>query len=135
MAGGPSERVLGQVHRLFELGAVGTMSDAQLLEWFIAPRDEAGFEELVIRHAPMVSRVCRGVLGVVVIPEDAAADALDHRAVAMDQRPGRLAIAVVHEPSKQLPVGLGPVHAPIEQGLDLTGHRAHTAAHRRMRPR
>jgi RNA polymerase sigma-70 factor (ECF subfamily) len=41
------------------------MSDAQLLDRFISRRDEAAeaaFEELVIRHGPMVLRVCRGVL-------------------------------------------------------------------------
>ena len=57
MAGSPSDRVLRQVHRLFNFGAVGTMSDAQLLDRFVARRDEAAeaaFEELVIRHGPMV---------------------------------------------------------------------------------
>ena len=65
MAGSPSDRVLGQVHRLFHFGAVGTMSDAQLLDRFVSRRDEAAeaaFEELVIRHGPMVLRVCRSVL-------------------------------------------------------------------------
>jgi RNA polymerase sigma factor (sigma-70 family) len=41
------------------------MSDAQLLDRFVARRDEAAeaaFEELVIRHGPMVLQVCRGVL-------------------------------------------------------------------------
>ena len=54
-----------QLQRLFNLGAVGTMTDAQLLEWFISRRDEAAeaaFEELVIRHGPMVLDVCRRVL-------------------------------------------------------------------------
>jgi RNA polymerase sigma factor (sigma-70 family) len=53
------------LHRLFQLGAVGMMSDAQLLDRFASRRDEAAeaaFEELVIRHGPMVLRVCRGVL-------------------------------------------------------------------------
>src|SRR5689334_3272346 len=53
------------LHRLFDLGAVGMMSDAELLERFVSRRDEAAeaaFEELVIRHGPMVLRVCRGVL-------------------------------------------------------------------------
>ena len=53
------------LHRLFHLGAVGMMSDAQLLDRFASRRDEAAeaaFEELVIRHGPMVLRVCRGVL-------------------------------------------------------------------------
>ncbi len=65
MAGSPSNRVHRQVHRLFNFGAVGAMSDAQLLDRFVTRRDdvaEAVFEELVIRHGPMVLRVCRGVL-------------------------------------------------------------------------
>jgi polysaccharide biosynthesis/export protein len=65
MAGSPSDRVHQQGHRLFNLGAVGTMSDSQLLDRFVSGRDEAAeaaFEELVIRHGPMVLRVCRAVL-------------------------------------------------------------------------
>ena len=65
MAGRPSDRVHRQVHRLFHFGAVGTMSDAQLLDQFVSRRDEAAeaaFEELVIRHGPMVLRVCRSIL-------------------------------------------------------------------------
>ena len=65
MACDPSDRLLRQVHRLFNFGAVGAMSDAQLLDRFVARRDEAAeaaFEELVIRHGPMVLRVCRSVL-------------------------------------------------------------------------
>ena len=64
---------LKQVHRLFNLGAVGTMTDAQLLERFISRRDEAAeaaFEELVIRHGPMVLDVCRRVLHDVHDAED-----------------------------------------------------------------
>ncbi len=40
-------------------------SDAELLDRFVSRRDEAAeaaFEELVIRHGPMVLRVCRGIL-------------------------------------------------------------------------
>ena len=62
-----------QLQRLFNLGAVGTMTDAQLLEWFISRRDEvaeAAFEELVIRHGPMVLDVCRRVLHDVHDAED-----------------------------------------------------------------
>ena len=65
MAGSSSDRALRQVQRLFNLGAVGSMTDAQLLEWFVSGRDdpaEAAFEELVNRHGPMVFRVCRSVL-------------------------------------------------------------------------
>ena len=38
---------------------------AQLLDWFITSRDEsaeAAFEELMIRHGPMVLGICRNVL-------------------------------------------------------------------------
>jgi RNA polymerase sigma factor (sigma-70 family) len=37
--------------------------DRQLLEAFLARRDEAAFAELVRRHGPMVLNVCHGVLG------------------------------------------------------------------------
>jgi RNA polymerase sigma factor (sigma-70 family) len=53
------------MHRLFNFGAVGTLSDARLHDRFVARRDEAAeaaFEELVIRHGPMVARICRSVL-------------------------------------------------------------------------
>src|SRR5277367_1869128 len=52
MAGGSSDGVLRQVHRLFNMGVVGTMTDAQLLDWFLSRRDEAAeaaFEELMNR--------------------------------------------------------------------------------------
>ena len=65
MAGSSSDYFFRQVHRIFDLGAVGMMSDAQLLDWFVAKHDEsaeAAFEELMIRHGPMVFGVCRRVL-------------------------------------------------------------------------
>ena len=66
MPDSPSDPVARQVHRLFHFGALGTMSDAELLDRFASRADEAAeaaFEELVIRHGPMVLRVCRSVLG------------------------------------------------------------------------
>src|SRR3954468_23730788 len=65
MAAGRSEIGLGEVHRVFNFGAIGATPDAQLLDRFVSRRDEAAeaaFEELVIRHGPMVLRVCRSVL-------------------------------------------------------------------------
>jgi RNA polymerase sigma factor (sigma-70 family) len=60
-----SDHVFRQVNRHFHLGAVGMMGDEQLLERFVANHDEsaeAAFEELMIRHGPMVFGVCRRVL-------------------------------------------------------------------------
>jgi RNA polymerase sigma factor (sigma-70 family) len=74
MAGTSSDSVVREVRRLFNFGAVGTMSDAQLLDRFFSRRDdaaEAAFEELVIRHGPMVLRVCRSVLHDLHDAEDA----------------------------------------------------------------
>jgi RNA polymerase sigma factor (sigma-70 family) len=65
MAGRPSGRVLRQVQRLYNFGAVGALSDAELLDWYVARHDEAAeaaFEQLVIRHGTMVLRVCRSLL-------------------------------------------------------------------------
>ena len=73
MMGDRSEGTLKQLQRLFNLGAVGAMTDEQLLEWFVSRRDPeaaAAFEELVIRHGPMVLDVCRRVLGDVHDAED-----------------------------------------------------------------
>src|SRR5262249_3822340 len=53
-------------HRL-----AGARSDAELLDAFIAHRDEAAFAELVCRHGPKVYAVCRRVLGRHQLAEDA----------------------------------------------------------------
>lgn len=65
MAAAASDDAFRQVNQLLELGAVGAMSDGQLLDRFVA-RSDAGadvvFEMLVIRHGPMVFRACQNVL-------------------------------------------------------------------------
>src|SRR3954468_17762104 len=45
------------------LGNEADRTDAQLLDGFVRRREEKALEALVRRHAPMVSGVCRRVLG------------------------------------------------------------------------
>jgi RNA polymerase sigma factor (sigma-70 family) len=58
----PTHRLLSRLHRVALRPECG-VTDAQLLEHFLAGRDEGAFEELVRRHGPMVLGVCRRVLG------------------------------------------------------------------------
>jgi hypothetical protein len=67
-------QAIGHLRTLFALGANAGLGDSQLLERFIARRDEAGeaaFAALVQGHVPMVMGVCRRVL----IDRHAAKDA------------------------------------------------------------
>jgi RNA polymerase sigma factor (sigma-70 family) len=62
MASGQWSGVLGQVQRLFQGGGVAGLTEGQLLDRFVAGRDQVAFEGLVARHGAMVLGVCRGVL-------------------------------------------------------------------------
>ncbi len=62
MAGGSSVELLRDIQTLFESGTASGLTDRQLLERFIRERDPAAFEVLVLRHGPMVLRVCRNRL-------------------------------------------------------------------------
>ena len=65
MAGGTSAALLRDIQTLFDAGTAAGLSDRQLLERFAGRRDataEAAFEVLVLRHGPMVLRVCRNIL-------------------------------------------------------------------------
>ena len=53
---------LRQIRRLFGEGTVAGLADAQLLERFVARRDEQAFVALLAAHGPMVMAVCRRVL-------------------------------------------------------------------------
>jgi RNA polymerase sigma factor (sigma-70 family) len=54
--------VIGHLRRV-ALRGDGGLTDSQLLERFLARRDQAAFAALVRRHGPMVLAVCRRVLG------------------------------------------------------------------------
>jgi RNA polymerase sigma factor (sigma-70 family) len=62
--------IAGIVHQLRHRLA-GARADGELLDAFIARRDEAAFAELVHRHGPKVYAVCRRVLGRHQLAEDA----------------------------------------------------------------
>ncbi len=65
MAAATTTDVHAQLETLFHHGALGGLSDSELLGQFLnadAPSAEAAFAVLVDRHAPMVLRVCRSDL-------------------------------------------------------------------------
>ena len=65
MAGGSSATALPDLQTLFEVGTANGLSDRELLEQFARGRDamaEAAFKLLIVRHGPMVLRVCRNAL-------------------------------------------------------------------------
>ena len=66
MDGSASAGYLRDMHTLFDAGTVSGLSDRQLLQRFTGEQGasaEAAFEALVLRHGPMVMRVCRNALG------------------------------------------------------------------------
>src|SRR5271156_4390998 len=78
---------LRDLRTLFRVGVVGDLTDGQLLERFVARRDEsaeAAFEALVERHGPMVLRVCRQILG----DADEAEDAFQATFLVLAERAG-----------------------------------------------
>ncbi len=103
---------------LFQAGAIGGLSDAQLLELFVDQRDGSGasaFRALVERHGPMVLRVCRSVLH---NPDDTE-DAFQVTFLALARRAGSIR-----------------KHGSVASWLHGTAHRvaikARTAARRRL---
>jgi RNA polymerase sigma factor (sigma-70 family) len=65
MAGMKTQRAIGQIRGLLERGALGHLSDTQLLDlFFLGQCDaDAAFETLLLRHGPSVLRTCRRILG------------------------------------------------------------------------
>ena len=64
----------------------GPASDRELLDGFVAGREEAAFERLVTRHGPMVLAVCRRVLG----DAHAAEDAFQATFLVLARKAGRI---------------------------------------------
>ena len=62
MAIGDRGSLIDSFGRLFNSGTVTGLSEAQLLNRFLAHGDESAFEAILHRHGPMVLGVCRRVL-------------------------------------------------------------------------
>jgi RNA polymerase sigma factor (sigma-70 family) len=71
MANAPLGTVMHHLRRMLAPPTADAVSDAQLLERFVAHRDEASFELLVWRHERMVLGVCRRLLDDAHDAEDA----------------------------------------------------------------
>jgi RNA polymerase sigma factor (sigma-70 family) len=71
MANPPLLSVLRYVRTLAGAAASDEQTDGQLLQQFVAHRDEAAFARLLRRHGPLVLGVCRQVLGDLHAAEDA----------------------------------------------------------------
>jgi RNA polymerase sigma factor (sigma-70 family) len=63
MATGDLGGVVRRLRRTALLNGGAGLTDGELLECYLARRDEAAFEALLLRHGPMVLAVCRRVLG------------------------------------------------------------------------
>jgi RNA polymerase sigma factor (sigma-70 family) len=66
----PPDRILDQIRVTVTARFLGALTDAELLERFIAQRDEVAFGALLERHAPMVLGVCRRVVSDTHLAED-----------------------------------------------------------------
>ena len=84
-----NRNTLVQLRTLFNVGAIGALSDGQLLEQFATGRGEPrelAFAALVERHGPFVLRVCRSVLR----DGDAAEDAFQATFLALARKAGSI---------------------------------------------
>src|SRR5258708_3584181 len=63
--------LVNRLRRAVSAHSASEQTDAQLVQRFVASRDEEAFEALVLRHGPMVLGVCRRVLGNAHDAEDA----------------------------------------------------------------
>src|ERR1700687_2696540 len=86
MARGRVQRVLLHIHQLLGHAAPGDMSDSQLLERFLARREDGDFELLVRRHGGLVLRVCQRVL----TDEHAAEDAFQATFLILVRKAGTI---------------------------------------------
>ena len=110
MGGTAYNTVGGSLDTLFRVGVLGSLTDAALLEQFLAggKAAEAAFEVLVRRHGPMVLGVCRRFGR----DEHEAADAFQATFLVLVRRAG----AVRRRDSLALAVRGRPARCPEAEG-------------------
>lgn len=78
--------MMGQIRTLFDEGTYTGLSDARLLERFVAGGDESAFAALIDRHGSLVWNVCASVLR----DPDSAADAFQATFVLLFRKAGSI---------------------------------------------
>src|SRR6516225_9389156 len=87
MAIGQTGKMLHHLWRAVLLHDGAGLTDGQLLENFLAHRDEMAFEALLRRHGPMVLAVCRRIL----VNRDDAEDAFQATFLVLAHKAGTIA--------------------------------------------
>ena len=94
MAKNPPQRHWRALEALFDKGALGGLTDGELLDCFLDSRDSIGHEAfrlLVERHGPMVRNVCGGL----VFDQHEADDAFQATFLVLVKKAGSIEAAVI----------------------------------------
>src|SRR5262249_10943996 len=116
--------VLRHIHRLAGVASPDELTDGQLLERFVLRREEAAFEALVLRHGPLVWRLCRRALPQTQDAEDAFQAtflvlARKAGSIRKQQSVGRWLYGVASRIAREAKAGIGRRAARERQGVDM----------------
>jgi RNA polymerase sigma factor (sigma-70 family) len=116
--------VLRHIHRLAGVASPDELTDGQLLERFVLRREEAAFEALVLRHGPLVWRLCRRALPQAQDAEDAFQAtflvlARKAGSIRKQQSVGSWLYGVASRIARKAKAGIGRRAARERQGVDM----------------
>src|SRR5260370_13004435 len=108
--------VLQQLRAMVHAGAYEDTSDRELLERFLAQREEAAFVALLKRHGPMVLQVCRRIQG----NEHDAEDTFQATFLLLARKAGSIrklasVASWLHRVAHRLPLAAKTQEAPRQQ--------------------